>query len=79
MSSGAYPPGCSQAMHDRYFADEDREKCPECGGTGEAPVLPLGSIYGNCPACHGSGYEPIPDSREDDAYDAARESNDVEF
>lgn len=27
--SGAYPPGCTQAMHDRAFGDEEREPCFE--------------------------------------------------
>lgn len=32
--SGAYPPGCTQAMHDRAFGDEEREPCQTCDGTG---------------------------------------------
>lgn len=88
----SYPPGCTQAMIDRAFADEDREKCQECRGAGEMCVVcgePL--MYckcefcdpapetAACPNCHGTGYEPRPDnSDEDERYDASLD-DDVAF
>jgi DnaJ-class molecular chaperone len=75
---GAYPPGCTQADHDRAFADETRERCPYCEGTGHFLIVD-GEV--ECPECAGTGYEPIADTRENDAYDQAREDadSDIEF
>jgi RecJ-like exonuclease len=70
---GAYPPGTTQAMHDRAFASDDREDCQTCDGTG---YLCAG---GECDDCHGTGYDLVDIEGGDDAYDQAREDEDVEF
>lgn len=79
MSFG-YPAGCSQADVDRATQDETREKCRTCEGTGEVEshFVNLNEI-GACSNCKGTGYEPVPDTREDNAYEQAREDEDVEF
>ena len=77
--SGAYPPGCTQAMHDRAFGDEEREACQLCDGTGEITLGDAGGgciIVEKCSNCGGTGFEPAPDTREDDAYDQSREDAD---
>lgn len=79
--SGAYPPGCTQAMHDRACADEDREKCQACEGHGVITEIDHDDRGGceyetTCKYCHGSGFEPTPDSRQDDAYEQSREDED---
>ena len=75
---GAYPPGCTQAMHDRAFADEDREACQACDGTGYiTPGITIDEPE-ECRDCKGTGYETPPDTREDDAYDEARDA-DIKF
>jgi DnaJ-class molecular chaperone len=74
--SSYYPAGCTQADHDRAFSDETREKCQDCDGTGDAAYLEEDTARVECGNCHGTGYEPVPDTREDDAYDASREEND---
>lgn len=79
--SGYMPEGCTQAMHDRAFADETRERCQTCDGAGVIEIGDAGGgciIEEKCDDCHGTGYEPIPDTREDDAYDQAR-NEDIEF
>lgn len=76
--SGAYPPGCTQAMHDRAFGDEEREVCQTCDGRGATFRLDENDEVENkpCVECHGTGFEPAPDTREDDAYDQSREDAD---
>ena len=89
----SYPPGSTQADHDRAFADEDRETCQTCDG--ERVVCSSSGIpwsicqcaacdteqsdKRSCTHCHGTGYEPRPDnSDEDDRYDASLD-DDVPF
>lgn len=43
--------------------------CSHCEGQSEI----------TCPDCRGSGYETPADTREDDAYEQAREDGDIEF
>lgn len=79
--SGAYPPGCTQAMHDRAFGDEEREACQACGGARYITVTDFDDRGGceyetECKYCHGTGFEPAPDTSEDDAYDQSREDAD---
>lgn len=81
FTQGGYPPGCTQADHDRAFADEDRDTCPTCNGCGEVtdgkPSVDV--VVSQCPDCHGTGFEPHEDTREDDAYDQSIEDADVDF
>lgn len=86
--SGAYPDGTTQAMHDRAFADEDRDICPTCGGKG---FVNLDGTVNNafqgcdddptkpCSDCRGTGFEQPADTREDDAYEQSREDADIDF
>jgi DnaJ-class molecular chaperone len=70
---GAYPDGCTQAMHDRAHGSDDREACQTCDGTGHSDLFP----GGECIDCNGSGYEKRTEAHERD-YDPS-EGRDVEF
>lgn len=71
---GAYPAGCTQAMHDRAFGNEDREPCQTCDGDGKLFADENAEYRAvKCADCNGTGYEQPADTREDDAYEQFRE------
>jgi DnaJ-class molecular chaperone len=73
--SAYLPPGCTQQMLDRATADETREPCQTCEGTGEVVIGPANfegrelTVVGSCPDCHGTGFETPHDYRSDNKSD----------
>jgi hypothetical protein len=61
-------------MLDRAFGDEQREPCQSCDGTGWITPSVAADEDVKCGDCDGTGYEPIIDTREDDAYERHRDS-----
>lgn len=74
---GAYPDGCTQAMHDRAHGSEDREPCQECNGTGNGDDPTGDGWHVTCPECGGAGFEQRIQAHERD-FDPS-EDTDVEF
>lgn len=61
---GAYPDGCTQAMHDRAHGGEERALCDQCNGVG-------------CEDCNDTGFEQRIQAHERD-YDPSEDA-DVDF
>lgn len=75
-TSSNYPPGCTQADHDRAYGDEERQLCQECGGTGFFDDIEDDIT---CDSCQGTGYERVDTEHGDDAYEQRREDEDADI